>query len=298
MNKTKVSHLYAMLVMIIWGMSYLSIKIVVAEINPILSAFYRFLIAGVILIIIKKMQHSNEKVLKEDRLKMALGGLFGVGLYFFFENYSIAFTTASNVAILIASIPIFTLIAQKIIFNEEITKTKLIGTIFSVVGIIIIVASKDKISLFSTGTIGDLMALACALCWVIYNIINSSFKGNYSSITITTYQSIWGCIFLSPSLVFVSNSIPSAKVILNILFLSVFCSCVGYVLYNYALNYLGATVLTTYINLQPIITLIAAVIILRERITISQLIGCFTIILGVSMVSTQKKGKAEVIENI
>lgn len=298
MEHKKTANLSAIIVMIIWGMSYLSIKVVVKEIEPTLSAFYRFLIASLILFIVLKIKYPEEKVLKEDKARMALGGLFGVTLYFLFENYSVYYTSASNVAILISSIPVFTLIAQRIIFKERLSTRKVIGASLSVIGIIIIITSKQRISLFSKGTFGDLMALGSALVWVIYNIITSRYKGNYKSITITAYQSLWGCLFLSPSLFFSQLRIPSGKVIVNLLFLGIFCSCIAYVLYIYCLDKLGATVITTYINLQPIISLISAYFILKENISIMQIVGSAIIISGVFFVSIGDKFDKEKFESM
>lgn len=289
MRSNKFAHFLALLVMLIWGVSYLSIKVVVSEVNPTVSAFYRFFIASIILFAVLKKKFPDEKILKEDRIRMAVGGLFGVTLYFFFENYSVFFTSASNVAILISTIPIFTLFSQRIIFKERITMHKAVGALLSVIGIIIIIASKEKISLFSKGTLGDLMALAAALCWVVYNVITSKFKGSYKSITVTTYQAIWGTIFLSPSLLFHHITVPSKSVILNLVFLAIFCSFIAYAMYVYCLQKLGATVITTYINLQPIISLASARILLKENITIYQIIGSAVIILGVSLVSFGEK---------
>lgn len=298
MNNKKLAHIIALLLMILWGVSYLSIKVVVMEVNPVLSAFYRFFISSIILFAIIKVKYPNEKILKEDRVKMALGGLFGVAFYFFFENYSVFYTSASNVAILMSSIPVFTVIAQRVVFKEKLTTWKLCGTILSAIGIIIIIASKERISLFSKGTIGDLMALFSALCWVAYNIITSKFKGNYRSITVTTYQGIWGCLFLSPSLFFSTIELPSAKASMNIMFLAVFCSCIGYAMYIFCLKHLGATVISTYINLQPIVSLISAYLILKEGIISLQIIGCVIIIFGVSFVSFENKLNKAVFQRI
>lgn len=282
-------HLMAVILMVMWSLSYLSIKVIVEEVSPILSAFYRFMLAAIILFIIMKLKYPKEKILKEDNLKLALGGLFGVAIYFIFENYAVAYTSASNVAILIASIPVFTLFSQKILYKEKMTYGKIIGATLSLIGIIIIIASKEKVSLFSKGSIGDLMALGAVFSWVIYNIVCSNFKRNYRIITITTYQIIWGALFLSPSLFFSTLQIPSTKVVLNIIFLSIFCSCIGYIIYVYCLKELGATIITTYINLQPIMSLIAAAVLLNEVITVGQVVGCAIIIIGVTLVSLDGK---------
>jgi drug/metabolite transporter (DMT)-like permease len=294
----KKAHFLAIVLMILWGMSYLSIKVVVHEIHPVLSAFYRFLIASIILFIYLKIRYPEEKVLKEDKVKMALGGLFGICMYFLFENYAVYFTTASNVAIIISSIPIFTLITHRIIFKEKINMIKAVGAFFSIIGIGIIIFSKGKVSLFSKGTIGDLMGMGAALCWVTYTVVISKLKGNYRSIVITTYQTIWGCIFLSPSIFIFKHSIPSVKAIANLLYLSFFCTCIGYAIYIYCQNKLGATVITTYINLQPIVSIISAKILLNENITPMQILGSTIIITGLFLASKSEKINKQITEVI
>lgn len=290
MKNRKLAHVSAIFLMIIWGMSYLSIKVVIQEgVGPIPAAFYRFLITSIILFLVLKIKYPKERLLKEDRVRMFFSGIFGVTVYFLFENYSVKYTSASNVSILLSSIPVFTLIAQRVVFKEKITFLKTAGATFSAIGIIIIIASKDKINLFSTGTLGDLMALGAALSWVAYNVITSKFKGNYKSITITVYQSIWGCIFLMPGIFLNSLKMPSNLALANIGFQAIFCTCIGYVIYVYCLEKLGATVITTYINLQSIVTIIAASILINERISLWQIIGSVIIILGVFLVSYGSK---------
>ncbi len=285
MKNKKTAHLLALIIMFSWGLSYLSIEIIVKEIDPMLSALYRFFIASVILYILMKTKYKTEKILKEDRIYLILGGLTGISLYFLFENNAVKFTSGSNVAVLISSIPVFTLISERILFKERLTKSKILGSLLSIIGIIIIIASKNRISLFSEGTFGDILALCAALTWVIYNIIVKKMKGIYKSITITTYQSIYGTIFLIPSIFFVKPSMPSKIVFINIIFLSVLCSVIAYILYVYCLKVLGATIINTYINLQPAISLFASALILKESISIYQILGCSIIIMGISFVS-------------
>lgn len=272
----------------IWGISYLSIKVVVEEMNPILSAFYRFLLAAGIMLAILKWKCPGEKILKEDRLKIATGGLLGVAAYFILENYSILFTSASNVSVLIASIPVFTILSQRVFFKERMSPARMAGSILSIAGIVVVMASKNGLSLFSKGMLGDFMALGAALCWVLYSVVSRNLKGGYKSLTVTTYQIVWGCVFLSPSLLLETGRVPSPMVLANLAFLAVFCSAAGYVIYIHCLEKLGATAIAAFINLQPIVSIVSAALLLREEITAGQMIGSGIILLGVSMVTLIK----------
>ena len=83
--------------------------------------------------------------------------------------------------------------------------------------------------------------------------------------------------------------IPSNLALANLGFQAIFCTCIGYVIYVYCLEKLGATVISTYINLQSIVTIIAAAILINEKVSLWQIIGSIIIILGVFLVSYGSK---------
>lgn len=285
MNKNTKYHLLAIFLMTLWGLSYLSIKVVVSEINPGVSALYRFLIASFILYFYHRIKIGKVAMPKNDKIRLAFGGFVGVSLYFYFENYAVNFTSAANVAIILSAIPLFTFAIRGIFYKEKFPPIKIFGAVLSCIGLVIIVASKDRVSLFSKGTLGDLMTLGAALCWVLYGLITSKLEGNYSSLTITTYQSLWGTVFLLPS-IFLGGFHPISIVAsANLLFLSLGCTCFGYIAYVLCLKKLGDTVINTYVNLQPIVSIVSAYFLLGESITIYQIVGSSIIILGIFFVS-------------
>ena len=71
--------------------------------------------------------------------------------------------------------------------------------------------------------------------------------------------------------------------------LAIFCTCIGYAIYIYCQNKLGATVITTYINLQPIVSMISATILLNEHINSKQILGSAIIITGLFLASKSEK---------
>ena len=83
---------------------------------------------------------------------------------------------------------------------------------------------------------------------------------------------------------------------MNVLFLSVFCSAVGILFYMYALRSLGILTVTLFINIQPFVTVAAGMIILREFLTLNQMIGGLLVI-GAVYLSTYKKKNKTIREN-
>lgn len=260
-------------------------KIIVTEINPLLAALYRYLLASVILSIIFFSTGRKIRILKEDRIYMIIMGIFGVSLYFIFENVGVKHTTTANVALILATIPVFTLILENIKNKNKSTKTQIIGVMLSVIGIALIVLVKDKISLSLKNTFGDMMVLLSSLSWVIYTFVIGKLKGKYDGIELTFYTSIFGTIFLIPILFFVKVQPVSNIVGLNLIYLALVCSGITFIMYLWTLKILGPVVVNTYINVQPIVSVLISIFVLKEKIYPMQLFGALIIMLGVYLVN-------------
>ena len=287
--KKYMPHVAAVSLMVIWGLSYLSIKFVVNEIDPILSAFYRFAISSAImgLFLLKK----RTKVHKADRIRFMLGGLFGVASYFTFQNIGVSLTTTGNVAIILSTIPIFTLVVNSVMMKKKLSMEKLVGIMLSIVGIAFIILSKDRVALFSSGTLGDILVFGSAISWVIYTLILSHLHGQYTPMEASFYSNIWGVLFLSPILLFTGFQPLSSTGTFHLLYLAVVCTFIGYNLYIYSLKALGEVRITTYINLQPVVSLTASIFILKEATYPMQILGAAIIIAGVFLVNKKERNK-------
>ena len=102
-------HLIAILTVAIWGLTFISTKVLINHgLTPQEIFFYRFLIAylGIWVISPKRLFTNNWK----DELWLVAGGIFGGSLYFFTENTALGITQASNVSFIICTAPLLTTI--------------------------------------------------------------------------------------------------------------------------------------------------------------------------------------------
>lgn len=289
MNKKVIYHMLTILLMTMWGLSYFFIDISLREMQPGELAFIRFLIASIVLIFINKVLKNSFKIEKRDIFNIILGSLFGITLYFLFENTAVKYTKISNISIIIATIPILNLISEKIFYKIKFTKTKMFGVFLSFFGIIIIVVSEGEFSFSNESFIGNMLVLLAAMSWVIYAQITYRIKGNYNSLVITMYQAIFGSIFLIPFMFSGNGFNYSMSTISSVMYLSIFCTVLGYFLYIETQKELGAVVVTTYVNVQPIVGILSGYLFLHEIITGSQILGSVVILTGVIIVSLKKK---------
>jgi len=111
-------HLIAILVVAIWGLTFISTKVLINHgLTPQEIFFYRFLIAylGIWVISPKRLFAGNWK----DELWLMAGGFFGGSLYFFTENTALGITQASNVAFIICTAPLLTTILSLLFYKSE-----------------------------------------------------------------------------------------------------------------------------------------------------------------------------------
>lgn len=304
MKNKAVSYAAITFVMIIWGLSFLSIKVTVQAIGPMTMALARFIIASVLLLVILKIREPATKLKLSDVPLMGLSGIVGITIYFFFENNGVKLTTASTASIIIATIPILTVLADFLLCGNRISAAKLAGVFLSFAGVYLIVRDSGKMDFSSDYFVGNLLMLGAAFSWVVYNLTTRLLGERYSRLAITTYQTFLGTIAIIPFVFFekISWAAVNGLIIANILFLGVFCSAAGYFLYVYTIGELGVSITSIFINLIPVVTVIGSYFILGEKITSTQIIGGGIIIAAVYIADItnwlKKPGLANRAENI
>lgn len=263
---------------ILWGLSFISTKVVLAQIPPISIAFFRQFIAAATLIPLVMYSRALPRVTLRDLGTIAGAGLFGIVLYFLFENTGLQYTTASNASMIVAALPIFTLISEALFFRLKVSWNMVVCLLASIIGVYLVVTVNGQMDLSSTRFLGNLLMIGSMVCWVVYTAINKKLDKKYPSIAIITYQSLASIFLFIPFVIPEAARWPSlAEVsissLANLLFLGVFCSALAYFFYIYAVKRLGATVSATFLNLIPVVTVISGSIVLHEELFWIQICG-------------------------
>ena len=275
---------------IVWGISYISTEVCLGYMEPVTLAMLRCVIAAAILLVIWKIREPEKKINKKDIPRLLISGIIGVVLYFIFEINGVKYTSPSIAAIILASIPVISLIAQRVSGRESLTVFKVLGVLLSLAGVALVMGI-GKGSINEGGkVIGYLCMLGAAVSWVVFNYITFPLYKSYSPLAITTFQMTAGAAALIPIFLLSGESLPqiNAAVTINLMFLAVFCSALGILLYMYAFRSLGIVTTTLYINIQPLITVIASMLLLNDFLTGNQLIGGIMVVAAVYL-STYKK---------
>ncbi len=278
-------HLIAILTVVIWGLTFIATKVLINHgLTPQEIFFYRFLIAyiGIWAISPKRLFATSLK----DELWLAAGGIFGGSLYFFTENTALGITQASNVSFIICTAPLLTTILSLLFYHksEKATKGLVGGSLLALVGVGLVVFNGSVVLKLSP--VGDLLTLLAALSWAFYSLVIKRMTGHYPTVFITRKIFFYGVLTILPAFLLQPlrpdfGMLLQPVVLSNLLFLAVLASLVCYVLWNVVLKQLGTVKASNYIYLNPLVTMVASVIILHEQITWITLMGAACIILGV-----------------
>lgn len=281
-NKNSLGHFLAIITILIWGTTFVSTKILLTVFSPIEILVYRFVGAFLILVLIfyKKIKILSAK----EEFLFFLLGITGVTIYYFTENLALKYTYASNVGLIVSSIPIFTaLVAHFVTNDEKFTVNLLLGFGIAIIGIFIVIYNGRTLEINSTG---DFLALISAVSFSFYSVLIKKVNKSYSQVFVVTKTFFYGIITMIPILIISDASLFKAsdlsiKIILNLLFLTVLASLLCFIMWNKAITLIGSVKTTNYIYLVPLITIISSVIILKEKVNVLMIFGGLLIFLGV-----------------
>ena len=282
-NRILLFHLITALVVIIWGTTFVSTKVLIQHgLGPIEIMFYRFVLAYFCLLMVshKRLWADNWK----DEFMLMLSGLTGGTFYFIAENTALGITQASNVALLVCTTPIFTALLVHWIFKEPLRRNMIIGSIIALIGVGLVVFSGSV--LLQINPLGDFLSIMAALMWAVYCLILKPLGKKYPTAFITRKVFLYSVIsllvyFLFDPLQVKTEVLFHPVVTLNLLFLGIVASMLCFIAWNAAVKVLGPSRTANYIYVQPFSTLVLSSIILSEIITLASMIGALCIIGGV-----------------
>lgn len=300
MNKgTGTGHITALITIVIWGTTFISTKILLADFTPIEILFFRFLLG--LLVLIAVYPKGLEIKDKKQELTFAAAGLCGICLYYLLENIALTYTMASNVGVIISVAPFFTAVLSHVLRKTE-EKLKVqffIGFIVAMTGISLISFSSSEPKL---NPIGDILAIAAAFVWAIYSLLTRKISGyGYNTIGATRRIFAYGIFFMLPFLFVFNFSLDVEKFVkpeyvLNFIYLGLGASALCFVTWNYAVKVLGAVKTSVYIYIVPVITVVTSVIVLKEEITRMAAIGIGLTLIGLFLSESKLKFKKRQIK--
>lgn len=248
---------------LLWGMSYIwTDKLLALGIPVFYFVFVRILIAGGVLFLLNAAYGRIKRIQRQDLKKFLLLALFEPFIYFVCETYGVELTSPTISAMIIATIPIFSIAAGRIFFKERITGLNIAGVILSLMGIIMVIM---KGSIMGKDLLwGIILLLIAVIAEVGHASITKSLSGNYSSQIIVMYQFLIGSVYLLPLFLWKGLDGFNAELYLSgdvwypLICLAILCSSLAFSLWVSTIKNLGVAKSSIFSALIPVVTALIA----------------------------------------
>ena len=275
------------LAILFWGMSYIWADSLLNNGIPVFYfIFVRILIAGIILLLLNMVTVGLEPIRRRDIPKFLLVSFCEPFIYFITETYGIKATGSPTIsALIIATIPIFSIGAGIIFFKEKITRLNCVGMLMALVGIVLVAMSKGELG--ENFIWGIILLFIAVLSEVGLASLTRSLVDSYSSQNIVMYQFLIGSLYLLPLFLWKGLGSFDASVYLSIdvwipiLCLAILCSSVAFTLWVSTIKSLGVAKSSIFSALIPVVSALIAWVIGREMLTTRQWTGIAIAVLGV-----------------
>ncbi len=287
-NKHTLGIICALLANVIFGFSFIFSKTALSVSQPLVILAVRFTVAFLFINILLCLGvfKINFKILKNPLL-WALG-LAQPLLYFIFELYGLSLVSSALSGVIIALVPVAVMLLSTLFLKEKPTIIQLCFTLLSILGV-------SLISIISNNgeknyVLGILLLIGAVLCAAAFNILSRRQADSCSPFERTYIMFLVGCLGFNITaaialkqnfLPLVIQSLSSGKFIIAIIYLAIISSVIAFLLYNFATSHITAVQASSFSNIIPVVTVIAGVVILKEKMTLPALLLCALIILGV-----------------
>ena len=282
-----------------WSGSWITGKLGVALVPPLELSAVRFAIAGALMLLLAR---ATGAPLGRSKLPLiVLAGAFGIFGYNALVFVGLTLAPASDGALIVPTLNPVMVVLFATLVGERITRNKILGLGLATVGAAVVIAGAQTGLAFSQQRlVGDLLMLGGAACWGVYATLGTITLRHGSPLGVTAIACLAGAAMLFP-LGFLEQGyrdVPAwpASAWLDIGYLAVFATTIGFVLFYWAVQRFGAGLASMVSYLVPVFTLIGAAVFLAERPTALQLIGGAVILAGVR-VATWRARPAALLED-
>jgi drug/metabolite transporter (DMT)-like permease len=290
MNGELRPHAAALAAVVLWGLSFIATKAVLAEIPPTTVVFTRFLAGSLILLSLLPISRRSRSAAGIGLPKLFVLGFFGIFVHQMLQVFGLRSTTATSTGWLIGLVPIWAAVLAAIFLAERLSRPRIVGLLLGLVGASLIVGVGPGAGGFdlSGAGLGDLLILISTLNWAAYTVYIRVAASGGSGLRTAAYSMCLGCLMLAVPFSISAGWNDYASLSPGgwaaLLFLGVGCSGLAYFCWAYALERLQTSRVAAYLYVEPFVTQVAAALLLDESVGAIVPLGGTVVLCGVFLV--------------
>ena len=296
----KLAVMLPLIAVFIWSLNIAVTRYVADYISPVSISFYRWLVAFIVLtpVMLPKVWQQRQLVALHWR-QFAILSAFGMLLYQGLAYSAAHYTTATNMGIINAFIPIFTIFVSIIILKEVPNRFAVMGSLVSFLGLLYVIAQGQlQALLYLGGHWGDLLMIIAVFFYAFYGVFLKKWQLKVPLMISLYVQIGFSLIYHLPFVLWLGIDRLDMQNTASVLYAGLFASLIAPWVWMLAVQRLGPNRTSIFMNLMPIFTAILAYFWLHEAWTIHHSIGGIIIITGIVMAQIKaRQVQSETIES-
>lgn len=282
------------LVYVLWGSTYLAMRIAVRDLPPYVAGATRYLISGPVMLLACALLGRKIRITRRDLVRLSVIGILLLSMGNIGVLWGEEYVSSGMASLIVALVPIWVVIIEAWGFRTgRMSAQGLVGLAMGIAGLLVLLWPR-----IASGThLGRQELLGCAIlaaasfAWALGSIFSHRFSLTVDVFVSAAWQMTIGGLVnaaiavASGQLLKTHWTVPALSAIG---YLVVCGSWIGYSAYIYLLDHVPTPKVATYAYVNPIIALILGWLILSESVDIYMLVGTAIIIASVALVNTSK----------
>jgi drug/metabolite transporter (DMT)-like permease len=256
---------------VVYGTSYVAMRLAVDDLGPLTLAGIRLALACAIVVGVRLVAGGRPAApSRADHRTFFWMGFVGFTLALGLSHWGLAWSTATNAALLIATEPVALVALAPLVLRERLTAREAWGTALALLGATVVVV--DGVPGLTVGVAphwrGDALLLLSGVCFAAYSLLGRPVLARHPSLTVTSWSFLWGLATTAPlALLEWQTARRPAWTPASLgatLYLGVVITGLGYLVWNWALERVSAARAAIFLNLQPLVGTLLGVVALGD----------------------------------
>lgn len=270
-----------------WATNTVLARFLSEDIAPFTTTLIRWLLALLLLLpFTAKALGSHGQELRRRWPVIAILGLLGITIYNSILYLAAHSTTAINITLVNAALPLVTLIISWLFLAEKPSRHQLLGIALSLIGVGFIVSEGAVDQLIQVNIKqGDLLVLGIVCCWSLYSVILRKYPINIAPAPLLTALIAAGLPLLVILTLVEQHSLATSHWIQTkdlpvYFYMALFPSILAYLFWAYGIEVVGPNIASLSCYLVPLLTAMMAIPLLGEQLHWYHLCGGLLILAG------------------
>lgn len=290
-----------LLIVVLWASYPAAIKMALPDMPPLVMAALRCTIASIFLVILllRSGADTTPALMPGAVRAFLILGVAGIFISTQGSYLAIFYSTASNIVLLQAASPVMIALGARFYLGEQLHRMQWLGVAVSASGVLLVITNGRLLSLRPEDVhTGDLINIVTLAGWSAYTVYSKRVLATYTPAMLTTAAYVAGTLLIIPTAIVTAPLFPPPRwgslVAWIVVGYQAIVGAIAHIYWSRAIHVVGPSRAGVFLNLQPVVGLVLAALLLGEQLGPWQLIGGACVLVGVTLTTSgQTRAAAE-----